>query len=65
MPASRPSTNGPSRYLGADLTLVDAGDYDADGVSELLFWQTKYNEDGYVLFDSSFDARCEYRWSYH
>jgi hypothetical protein len=52
-------------YVGANLTLVDAGDYDADGVSELLFWHSGYNKDGYSLFSPATSERAEYLWSYH
>jgi hypothetical protein len=40
-------------YLGPGLTVVDAGDYDNDGKSEVLFWYAGYNEDGYVLFSGN------------
>ncbi len=53
------------RYLGAGLSLVDAGDYDGDGVSELLFWYSGYNSDGYVLLYDRFRKRAELGWSYH
>lgn len=52
-------------YLGAGLTLVDAGDYDANGKSELLFWFSGYNQDGYLLFSSNFAKEAEYLWNYH
>lgn len=52
-------------YLGAALTLVDAGDYDADGAAEVLFWFSGYNEDGYTLFYDGFRKQVEFRWKYH
>ena len=52
-------------YLGGNLELVDAGDYGAGGNSELLFWQTQYNKDGYVLFVPATGKQAEYLWSYH
>jgi hypothetical protein len=54
-----------STYLGAGLSLVDAGDYDANGKSELLFWFSGYNQDGYVLFSSDLAKETEYLWQYH
>lgn len=53
------------RYLGENLSLVDAGDYDADGASELLFWFSGYNKDGYSLFYEGLQKRVDYQWSYH
>jgi hypothetical protein len=52
-------------FLGREMSLVDAGDYDADGQSELLFWHSGYNEDGYVLIYNSFSKMRQYLWSYH
>ncbi len=52
-------------YLGSQLELVDAGDYDGDGQSEVLFWHSAYNEDGYTLFYDQFRKRLDYWWTYH
>jgi hypothetical protein len=57
--------NGQAQYLGTGLTWVDAADYDADGHSELLFWHSAYNREGYVLYSPFTGARAEYLWSYH
>ena len=51
--------------IGTELALVEAADFDADGHSELLFWHSGYNNDGYVLLDSSLQVRSEQLWSYH
>ncbi len=57
---------GPSpQLLGTDLESVDAGDYDRDGTSELIFWQGAYNRDGYVLVTGDLRRRVEHGWSYH
>jgi hypothetical protein len=53
------------RYVGANLSLVGAGDYDADGHSELLFWYNGYDNDGYTLFFDDFTKHAEYHWIYH
>jgi hypothetical protein len=53
------------KFVGFELDLVDVGDYDADGENEFLFWHGGYNSDGYTLFDSDFDERIDYYWSYH
>ena len=46
-------------------TLVDAGDYDADGKTEVVFWSSRYNGDGYVLFYNDFNKMTDFVWSYH
>jgi hypothetical protein len=52
-------------YLGVGLELVGAGDFDGDGQSELLFWHTGYDEDGYLLFSKDFEHKTKYLWAYH
>jgi hypothetical protein len=47
------------------LILVDAGDYDGDGKSEVVFFVTGYNEDGYAMFYDSFRKNVFTTWSYH
>ena len=54
-----------ARFIGRGLTLIDAGDYDGDGASELVFWYSGYNNDGYVLLRADLSRRVEYLWSYH
>ena len=51
--------------LGRGFEFVDAGDYDADGSSEVLFWYSGYNYDGYTLFYQDFTKCVHYRWDYH
>ena len=45
--------------------LVDAGDYDNDGNSEVIFFASRYNGDGYVLFYDNFTKILIYDWMYH
>jgi hypothetical protein len=47
------------------LTLVDAGDYDKDGQSEVIFFLSGYNEDGYALFYDSFRQSVQWTFHYH
>lgn len=47
------------------LILVDAGDYDGDGKSEVIFFVSGYNEDGYAMFYDSFQKNVFTTWSYH
>ena len=54
-----------TRYVGSELELVDVGDYDADGISELIFWHSGYNEDGYTMYYDEFRKRVDYYWNYH
>lgn len=57
--------DGPPRFLGAPLALVDAADIDGDGQIEFLFWFSGYNEDGYWLFDSRLEQPVRFTWKYH
>jgi len=45
--------------------LVDAGDYDNNGQSELLFWSSRYNGDGYILFSNNCAQMSAFLWGYH
>jgi len=56
---------GSTDYLGSQMTFVDAGDYANDGHTELLFWKSGYNEDGYVLFYDDLRGEARYTWKYH
>lgn len=46
-------------------TMVDAGDYDGDGKSEVIFRSSRYNGDGYVMFFNEFTDMVSFTWSYH
>lgn len=52
-------------YVGSEMELVSAGDFDKDGKTEFLFWHSGYNEDGYILYYNDFKERVEYLWGYH
>jgi hypothetical protein len=57
---------GKVTFLGTAMTLVDAGDYDADGRSELIFWRTVGdNSEGYILVADHFATRVEFSWFFH
>jgi hypothetical protein len=53
------------RYVTSGVWLVDAGDWDNDGVSELLFSINRYNEGGYQLFYDHFQKQASFEFSYH
>ena len=58
--------SGKTVFLGTAMTLVDAGDYDGDGHSELIFWRSDGdNHEGYVLVANGFRTRAEFDWSHH
>ena len=56
---------GSGRYLDDGIWLVDAGDYDQDGRSELVFAISRYNRGGYELFYDDFSRRAVFQFSYH
>jgi hypothetical protein len=51
--------------LGNDLELIDAGDYDHDGHSEIVFHKGGYDYDAYVLVYDNLRKQLEFGWSYH
>jgi hypothetical protein len=51
-------------FLGTDMSLVDAGDYDNDGNSELLFSIDGYNLAGYRLFYRNFTRSAEFVFNF-
>jgi hypothetical protein len=54
-----------AQFLGTAMWLVDAGDYDRDGKSELVFSIDDYNRGGYELFYDDFNRHATFEFSYH
>src|SRR5262249_16598363 len=54
-----------ARFLDSGMWLVDAGDYDGDGKSELVFAIDDYDDGGYRLFYDDFRQRAVFEFSYH
>lgn len=52
-------------YLDSGLWLVDAGDYDNDGKSELIFSINRENEGGYEIWYDDFKKHTTFKFSYH
>ena len=60
------SGNGAVRRIGSFMKLLDAGDYDNDGKSEVVFLVNRGEDtDGFVLFDANFDQQVSLLWHYH
>jgi hypothetical protein len=57
--------NSTIRHIGKNMALLDAGDYDNDGISEIIFWYSGYDEDGYILFYNHFSNHAKFTWNYH
>ena len=53
------------RFLDSHMWLVDSGDYDGDGKSELVFSIKDYNRGGYKLFYDDFRRRAVFEFNYH
>lgn len=54
------------RRIGSFMTLLDAGDYDDDGQSEVVFFLSQgENTDGFVLYDATFAKPITLTWHYH
>ncbi len=53
------------RFLGSNMWLVDAGDYDNDGKSELVFSIDEDNRGGYKLFYDDFSRNAIFQFHYH
>ena len=56
---------GTSQFLDNGISLVDAGDYDSDGQSELVFAISRYNRGGYELYYDGFRRHAVFQFSYH
>lgn len=52
-------------FLGQGMWLVDAGDYDNDGKSEIMFALADYDKGGYELFYDDFTQHVAFEFSYH
>jgi hypothetical protein len=53
------------RFIGSNMWLIDAGDYDNDGKSELVFSIDDYNRGGYILFYDDFRQKAVFEFNYH
>jgi hypothetical protein len=59
------SARGEIKFIGQGMWLVDAGDYDNDGKSEVVFSIDRYNEGGYELFYNDFAGHAVFQFGYH
>ncbi|ABF39949.1 hypothetical protein Acid345_0946 [Candidatus Koribacter versatilis Ellin345] len=57
--------SGTVHYLASNLVLVDAGDYDKSGHSQVLFMIDDYNRGGYVLFYDNFQKQATLEYHFH
>lgn len=53
------------KYLDSGMWLVDAGDYDNDGRSELIFSINREDEGGYEIWYENFNKHSAFRFHYH
>jgi hypothetical protein len=59
------SPTNEARLLGEGYRFLDAGDYDADGQSEVIFAINQYNTGGYALYANDFAQSAVFDFSYH
>jgi len=59
------SPNREVSFLDQGMWLVDAGDYDNDGKSELVFTIGRYDRGGYEIFYDDFKKHASFEYSYH
>jgi hypothetical protein len=52
-------------YLDSGMWLVDAGDYDNDGQSELVFLISQDNRGGYEIFYDHFKRHAVFEFGFH
>ncbi|WP_413578600.1 hypothetical protein ACLVWU_08690 [Bdellovibrio sp. HCB290] len=58
-------SKGSISLLNTGSILVDAGDYDGDGSSELIFQIQRYNRGGYIIYWDNLKKNTEFTFSYH
>ena len=60
------SAEGSVRRLGSFMSLLDAGDYDDCGRSELIFFLSQPEDtDGFVLYHANLSKQASLIWTYH
>jgi hypothetical protein len=60
------SMDGRAKRIGSFMSLLDAGDYDDDGRSELIFFLSQPEQtDGFILFDAELRKQASLLWTYH
>lgn len=57
--------NGAVKLLGDGMRVLDAGDYDGDGSSDVVVKREVYDEDSYAMFSRSFSSAVIFAWHYH
>ncbi len=56
---------GKPKFLAENLVLLDAGDYDNDGKSEVIFMIDRYNRGGYEIYWDDFNKHAIFEFNHH
>lgn len=58
-------SNNEIKYLGSYKNLVDAADYDNDGFTDFIFFETTYNSCGYILYYDNMQKKADFGYGFN
>lgn len=58
-------SNNEIKYLGSYKNLVDAADYDNDGSTDFIFFESTYNSNGYILLYDNMKKKADFGYGFN